>query len=88
MKRIHRSVRFRSHYKHRISKDEQLRKDFIESVAAFREDKDLVGDHELEKPMKGERAFAINEEYRVVYVERKDSFLFKDVGTHAQVYRR
>ena len=88
MKRIHRSVQFRRHYKLRIAKDEQLRQEFIESVAAFREDSALVGDHTLEEPMKGERAFAINEDYRVVYVEKKDSFLFKDVGTHDQVYRR
>lgn len=34
------------------------------------------------------RAFSINNEYRVVYKEKKDVFVFLDVGTHEQVYQR
>ena len=38
--------------------------------------------------MEGQRAFSINEEYRVVYLEKTDEYIFLNVGTHAQVYRR
>ena len=38
--------------------------------------------------MGGQRAFSINEEYRVVYIEGEDYYLLVDVGTHEQVYRR
>jgi hypothetical protein len=36
--------------------------------------------------MSRDRAFSINADYRVIYTEKDDRFLFKDVGTHLQVY--
>jgi mRNA-degrading endonuclease YafQ of YafQ-DinJ toxin-antitoxin module len=88
MKDIRYSNRFVRHYRERIARDERLKRDFQESVAAFREDSTLVNDHALENVMEGQRAFSINDEYRVVYIEQEDYYRFLDVGTHEQVYRR
>ena len=88
MKRIRRTNRFKRLYKERIAMDGRLKRDFIESVAAFREDRTSVDDHPLEDVMQGQRAFSINSEYRVVYIEREDEYVFVDIGTHPQVYRR
>ena len=88
MKRIRRTNRFKRLYKERIALDERLKHDFIESLNAFREDRTLVDDHDLEDAMEGQRAFSINDEYRVVYIEKADEYVLLEVGTHAQVYRR
>ena len=88
MKEIRYSNQFIRYYKLRIATDERLQQDFRESVEAFREDRTLVDDHALEDVMSGKRSFSINDDYRVVYVEREDYYRFLDVGTHEQVYRR
>ncbi len=87
MKEIRWSKQFTRLYKQRIAHDERLKRDFIESVDAFRENKTLVYDHPLENVMEGQRAFSINTEYRVVYIEKEDYYQFTDIGTHEQVYR-
>jgi mRNA-degrading endonuclease YafQ of YafQ-DinJ toxin-antitoxin module len=88
MKDIRYSNRFVRHYKQRIARDGRLRRDFQESVEAFREDRTFVDDHALEDVMEGQRAFSINKSYRVVYIETDDYYRFIDIGTHEQVYRR
>lgn len=45
-----------------------------------------VNDHALKGRMGHDRAFSVNEEYRVVYTIKNDHYLFKDIGTHEQVY--
>jgi mRNA-degrading endonuclease YafQ of YafQ-DinJ toxin-antitoxin module len=55
-------------------------------VALFLDDPAAVNDHALTGKMSRERAFTINDDYRVIYTEKPDHYLFKDVGTHAQVY--
>jgi mRNA-degrading endonuclease YafQ of YafQ-DinJ toxin-antitoxin module len=76
------------HYQQRVAKDEQLIEAFWESVETFVLDPTLVKDHALQNVMQGKRAFSINEEYRVVYLETDDEYVFLDVGTHEQVYLR
>jgi mRNA-degrading endonuclease YafQ of YafQ-DinJ toxin-antitoxin module len=88
MKKIRRTNRFKRLYKERIGIDERLRRDFIDSLETFLEDRTLVDDHSLGGIMTGQRAFSINQEYRIVYIERDDYYQFLDVGTHEQVYRR
>jgi mRNA-degrading endonuclease YafQ of YafQ-DinJ toxin-antitoxin module len=88
MKDIKYSNRFVRHYKQRIARDERLKRDFHESVEAFREDRTSVNDHALANVMEGQRAFSINDAYRVVYIEQEEYYRFLDVGTHEQVYRR
>lgn len=88
MKTIKYSSQFIRHYKERIATNDRLKQDFRESVDVFREDRAFVDDHALEDAMSGQRSFSVNEEYRVVYIERKEYYLFINVGTHEQVYRR
>ena len=76
MKRIRRTNRFKRLYKERIALDERLKQDFIASLHAFREDRTWVDDHPLENVMEGQRAFSINEAYRVVYVETQAMSIF------------
>jgi mRNA-degrading endonuclease YafQ of YafQ-DinJ toxin-antitoxin module len=61
---------------------------FHESVASFLVDPASVDAHALEGKMGLYRAFSINDDYRVVYTETPEYFLFQDVGTHKQVYQR
>ena len=76
------------HYKQRIARNEQLRKTFRENVETFLVDKALVRDHQLQGKMGLMRAFCITDDYRLIYLEFAQYYLFDDVGTHAQVYRR
>lgn len=80
--------RFVHHYRDRIAKDERLKQEFIESVDTFLENPAFVADHPLEDKMSDKRAFSITDEYRVVYREQDEYYLFLDVGTHEQVYMR
>jgi addiction module RelE/StbE family toxin len=88
MKSIKWSTTFTNQYRQRIRIDEQLQKEFQDSVAMFLADRTVVDDHPLEGKMAGWRAFSINDDYRVVYLERDEYFLFIYVGTHRQVYIR
>lgn len=45
---------FERHYKQRISKNENLIEDFLESTEAFLDDPKLVHDHSLKEIMKDE----------------------------------
>ena len=88
MKDIRWSTQFSRRYKQRIAKNEQLTEEFWDSIDTFRINPALVDNHLLEDVMQGKRAFSINDEYRVVYIERNEYFLFLNVGTHEQIYRR
>jgi mRNA-degrading endonuclease YafQ of YafQ-DinJ toxin-antitoxin module len=88
MKEIRGSKQFALRYKRRIAKDEHLTEEFWDSVEAFRIDPESVNDHALDNAMEGQRAFSINNEYRVVYIEQEEYYRFLDVGTHEQVYLR
>lgn len=47
----------------------------------------LLFDHKLSGKLKGNRAFSITGDYRVVYTKiSNDEVVFLDVGTHNQVY--
>lgn len=88
MKPIRRTPRFIRHFKERIARDEQLRQEFLDAVDAFLHDPTAVNDHALRGKMTRDRAFSINEDYRVIYADKEDHYLFKDVGAHEQVYIR
>jgi mRNA-degrading endonuclease YafQ of YafQ-DinJ toxin-antitoxin module len=88
MKEIKKTKRFYSHFKIRIAPDRKLVKAFHQSVEAFLEDPTLVDDHQLEGKMALYRAFLITDDYRVVFTETPDYFIFQDIGTHEEVYYR
>jgi len=80
--------RFLRNYRERIAKDLALKQEFIDSVDVFLENPAFVADHPLEDVMADKRAFSITDEYRVVYRDNGEYYLFLDVGTHDQVYTR
>jgi mRNA-degrading endonuclease YafQ of YafQ-DinJ toxin-antitoxin module len=88
MKGYRTTRQFETYFRRRISRNAHLAQDYQDSVQAFLEDRTSVDDHALENAMQSQRAFSINDEYRVVYIERDDYFLFLNIGTHDQVYRR
>jgi mRNA-degrading endonuclease YafQ of YafQ-DinJ toxin-antitoxin module len=85
MKEIRYSPQFTRYYKRRIARDEGLKREYQESVEAFLVARTLVNDHALENVMQGKRAFSINNDYRVIYLERDEYYLFVDVGTEEAV---
>jgi addiction module RelE/StbE family toxin len=86
MKAIRRTTQFKRHYKTRVAKDERLRQAYWDSVEGLLTDPTSVADHPLKNVMQGYRSFSINDDYRVVYIEYADYYLFTDIGTHDQVY--
>jgi addiction module RelE/StbE family toxin len=46
----------------------------------------LIRDHKLIGNLHGLRSFSIRGDVRIIYRETEDSFIFVDIGTHAQVY--
>lgn len=87
-KPIRETPRFLRNYKSRIATDKELQKNFTSAIATFLDDPVLVDDHPLEAKMAGLRSFSITEEYRIVYRETDEYYLFQDVGDHEQVYLR
>lgn len=88
MKRIKYSLRFLRNFRKRISHNEQLVEAYKESVDTFLSDRASTGDHTLEGKMRMLSAFDITDDYRILYCEFREYFLFEDIGTHEQVYRR
>jgi mRNA-degrading endonuclease YafQ of YafQ-DinJ toxin-antitoxin module len=88
MKPIRRTERFIRHYKERIARNDPLRQEFMDAIDTFLHDPTAVNDHSLKGKMSRDRAFSINADYRVIYADKEDHYLFKDVGTHEQVYYR
>jgi addiction module RelE/StbE family toxin len=86
MKPIKRTRRFIRHYKERISQNQQLCTEFFDTVTIFLHDPTAVNDHALKGRMSRDRAFSINDDYRVIYTDKEDHYLFQDIGTHQQVY--
>ncbi len=85
---IRRSSQFKKHYKERIAPNQNLVKDFAESLELFIESptSSILQDHVLTGSMYGYRAFSITSDIRVVYLPVKEGIVLYDVGTHEQVY--
>lgn len=47
----------------------------------------LLNDHSLKGSKDGHRSFSITGDVRVIYRETESAYIFKDVGTHNQVYK-
>lgn len=89
MKQVEFNKRFIKNYKRRIAVDDSLSRVFDERFILFKQG--LTGpplnDHALQGKMKGLRAFSVTGDIRVIYEETTTGCIFKDVGTHNQVYR-
>ena len=88
MKEIKFTKDFEKAFKKRISPHPNLSRKFAERLKSFQENPQnpTLHDHPLTGAKLGKRAFSITGDFRVVYGEREDNFVFYDVGTHNQVY--
>lgn len=86
-KTIKESKGFQSYYENCRKLYKNFNREYLEALELFVIDRSLVYDHELSKrDLKGHRAFAINNDLRVVYLETKNSIIFVRVGSHTEVY--
>ena len=88
MKRIARHKQFKKHFDQRIAPNKKLLIRFYERVEMF-----LLGergyplnDHALTGPQFGQRAFSLDGDLRVIYLETDEAYIFLDIGSHNQVY--
>ena len=88
MKRIVRDKTFAKHYKTRIAPNPKLVKQFDDRIQRFfsGERSKSINDHALTRDKRGQRAFSIAGDIRVVYTKTDDSYIFQDVGSHNQVF--
>lgn len=80
---------YERHFAERIENDETLVGLVENRIALFINNKSdsNLSDHALSWKMQGLRAFSITKDIRVVYEETETTFIFRDIGTHNQVYR-
>ncbi|KKS84974.1 MAG: hypothetical protein UV59_C0012G0067 [Candidatus Gottesmanbacteria bacterium GW2011_GWA1_43_11] len=86
---IESSLVFRKVFKKRIAGNEKLIRKFNLRLELFQQNPQhpLLHDHPLTGTKKGQRAFSITGDMRVVYQQvSEDVILLLDIGTHNQVY--
>lgn len=88
MKPIKRDRTFEKHFKERISPNSGLTHQFKERLLLFMSGElgYPLHDHALTGKLAGKRAFSINREIRVIYVELESAIVLLDIGSHKQVY--
>jgi len=87
-KSIHQEPRFSKVFKTRIKKDRKLYNLFIEAMEDFPDYRKNWGDHKLSGGMVGLRSLVIDDDCRLIYKETNKSYIFIDIGTHEQVYKK
>lgn len=87
-KGIYRTIHFNKHYTQRIESTPALKKRYIERVNLFLKNpkNPILRSHALIGNKKGQKSFSITEDYRIIYEEFKEYYIFLDIGTHSQVY--
>lgn len=88
MKTIKFTPEFKRNFRKRISKDSHLVKLFHSAVENFPENREELKDHALTGKMQKYRAFSVDIDCRIVYIEAEESYIFIDIGTHDEVYIR
>ena len=88
MKRVEFCRNFEKAYKKRIADDRKLRLAFDTCYMLFCDGKHgyPLNDHALTGTRKGQRAFSIANDVRVIYIEAEEKIIFLDIGSHNQVY--
>ena len=80
---------FKRIYKKKIKRDDQLKKEFWESMELFEKDpfQSRLKTHKLSGKLKGLWAFSINYDLRVVFrFLTQNEVLLVDIGTHDEIY--
>ena len=80
---------FVRHYQKRVLKNKKLHTLYKIALTLFTENPahPKLKNHKLKGKMKSRRAFFIDDNCRVIYIEESGYFLFLDVGKHDEVYR-
>lgn len=80
---------FEKHFKARIATHPKKAQQFARHLQYFIDGiRDYpLNDHPLTGSMAGKRSFSVANDLRVIYEETEDSYVFLDIGTHAQVYK-
>lgn len=88
MKQIEFTPRFRKQYKLRISPYRKLVEDLLNSSDMLQENpnNELLKRKHLRAPYKGLESIRINDDYRIVFFETKDKFIFHEIGNHKQLF--
>lgn len=84
------TTNFRRTYKKLISKSDVLKSVFHQHMELFAENPHdpALKDHALKGKLKGTRAFSLGYDLRALYRKEKDIYVFFDIGTHDQVYKK
>ncbi len=84
------NIRYSRDFKKAIKKlSPKIKQKFEERFRLFVQDpfSELLNNHALEGRFKGNRSINITGDYRAIYEENKEGvILFRDIGTHAQLY--
>ena len=77
------------HYQKRILKNKKLHELYKQALSLFIENSDdpKLYIHILKGKMSSKKAFSVDNDCRVIYVEDDDKYLFLDIGTHEEVYQ-
>lgn len=80
--------KFIKNYKRRISSQVNLDKRFETRLKLFNKEPNnpLLRDHALSGKLRGQRAFSVTGDIRVIYYIHNNIAYFVDIGTHNQVY--
>lgn len=80
---------FIRYYKKRVLPNAKLHKQYKKMLSVFIQNPfhPQLKNHKLKGKMKQYRGFFIDDDCRVVYVEKSDKVLFLDVGKHEEVYK-
>jgi addiction module RelE/StbE family toxin len=80
---------FEAHYQKRILKDKRLHELYKQAITIFIDNpaNPKLHTHELKGRMSTKKAFTVDDDCRVVYVEDKESIIFLDIGKHDEVYK-
>ena len=76
------------HYQKRILKNKKLHELYKEALSLFIENPKApkLHTHTLKGKMSSKKAFSVDDECRVIYLEDEDKFLFLDIGSHDEGY--
>ena len=79
---------FAMHYQKRVLRDKQLHELYKQALALFISNPNhpQLHVHSLKGSMSTKKAFSVDDDCRVIFVEDEDKFLFLDIGSHNEVY--
>lgn len=90
MKSIRYHPLFRRNFKKRISSKKRLLAKYKKAYLIFEKNPEdpILKNHFLKDDLKGFRSFSVDPDCRVIYKETELLFIFYDIGSHDQVYKK